>query len=206
MYWGRKIMYWRLLLLFLDEVQWLRSQKNIDTLKVAVIFVSVYLLSLQVLAKKVHTLYSLAVQQLSKQDHYDFGLRGLTSLLRYAGKKKRANPTFSDEEVVYFFDSNVFAGTVFVHLMLQRLSAKRFTRSKVVITTLPKLLPNFGYYQSGKITILLYTLTGALLYFWDSTLKPSLLSVKILQYHYIFFCANFTLWFHCQANYCSKTG
>ncbi|XP_066933177.1 dynein axonemal heavy chain 2-like [Clytia hemisphaerica] len=54
----------------------------------------------KVLAKKVHTLYSLAVQQLSKQDHYDFGLRGLTSLLRYAGKKKRANPTFTDEEVL----------------------------------------------------------------------------------------------------------
>ena len=53
----------------------------------------------KVLAKKVHALYCLAVQQLSKQDHYDFGLRGLTSLLRYAGKKKRANPTFSDEEV-----------------------------------------------------------------------------------------------------------
>lgn len=54
----------------------------------------------KILAKKVHTLYSLAVQQLSKQDHYDFGLRGLTSLLRYAGKKKRSNPTFSDEEVL----------------------------------------------------------------------------------------------------------
>ena len=53
----------------------------------------------QVLAKKVHTLYSLAVQQLSKQDHYDFGLRALTSVLRYAGKKKRAYPNMSDEEV-----------------------------------------------------------------------------------------------------------
>lgn len=51
------------------------------------------------LARKVHTLYSLAVQQLSKQDHYDFGLRALTSVLRYAGKKKRANPDMSDEEV-----------------------------------------------------------------------------------------------------------
>ncbi|XP_033636218.1 dynein heavy chain 2, axonemal-like isoform X2 [Asterias rubens] len=54
----------------------------------------------RVLAKKVHTLYSLAVQQLSKQDHYDFGLRALTSVLRYAGKKKRAAPTVSDEEIL----------------------------------------------------------------------------------------------------------
>lgn len=93
----------------------------------------VHLFSSQVLAKKVHTLYSLAVQQLSKQDHYDFGLRGLTSLLRYAGKKKRANPTFSDEEVVYLFDSNVFPGIILVQPMFQRHSAGRFP-SKVVIT------------------------------------------------------------------------
>ncbi|XP_041842513.1 dynein heavy chain 2, axonemal [Melanotaenia boesemani] len=52
------------------------------------------------LAKKVFTLYSLAVQQLSKQDHYDFGLRALTSLLRYAGKKRRSSPNFPDEEIL----------------------------------------------------------------------------------------------------------
>uniref|UniRef100_F1ST22 Dynein axonemal heavy chain 2 n=1 Tax=Sus scrofa TaxID=9823 RepID=F1ST22_PIG len=54
----------------------------------------------KVLAKKVYTLYSLAVQQLSRQDHYDFGLRALTSLLRYAGKKRRLQPGLSDEEVL----------------------------------------------------------------------------------------------------------
>ncbi|PIO34800.1 hypothetical protein AB205_0116410 [Aquarana catesbeiana] len=53
----------------------------------------------KLLAKKVYTLYSLAVQQLSKQDHYDFGLRALTSLLRYAGCKRRLHPDLSDEEV-----------------------------------------------------------------------------------------------------------
>ncbi|CDQ98475.1 unnamed protein product, partial [Oncorhynchus mykiss] len=56
--------------------------------------------SLQLLAKKVFTLYSLAVQQLSKQDHYDFGLRALTSLLRYAGKKRRVCPDVADEEIL----------------------------------------------------------------------------------------------------------
>lgn len=39
------------------------------------------------------------MQQLSRQDHYDFGLRALTSLLRYAGKKRRLQPDLSDEEV-----------------------------------------------------------------------------------------------------------
>ncbi|KAL0970220.1 hypothetical protein UPYG_G00238880 [Umbra pygmaea] len=54
----------------------------------------------KVLAKKVFTLYSLALQQLSKQDHYDFGLRALTSLLRYAGKKRRVCPDVADEEIL----------------------------------------------------------------------------------------------------------
>lgn len=53
------------------------------------------------LAKKVFTLYRLAVQQLSKQDHYDFGLRSMVALLRYAGKKRRLMPNTREEEVVY---------------------------------------------------------------------------------------------------------
>nr|CAD7438227.1 unnamed protein product [Timema bartmani] len=54
----------------------------------------------RLLAKKVFTLYSLAMQQLSKQDHYDFGLRGMVALLRYAGRKRRMYPTTNDEDVL----------------------------------------------------------------------------------------------------------
>ncbi|XP_072759448.1 dynein axonemal heavy chain 2 [Anoplolepis gracilipes] len=54
----------------------------------------------RMLARKVFTLYSLAQQQLSKQYHYDFGLRGIVTLARYAGKKKRLHPNLSDEEII----------------------------------------------------------------------------------------------------------
>ncbi|XP_037870398.1 dynein axonemal heavy chain 2 isoform X3 [Bombyx mori] len=51
-------------------------------------------------AKKVFTLYQLATQQLSKQDHYDFGLRSMVALLRYAGVKRRAYPHLPEQEMV----------------------------------------------------------------------------------------------------------
>ncbi|XP_063358685.1 dynein axonemal heavy chain 2 isoform X1 [Cydia amplana] len=51
-------------------------------------------------AKKVFTLYQLAMQQLSKQDHYDFGLRSMVALLRYAGVKRRAYPNLPEQEMV----------------------------------------------------------------------------------------------------------
>ena len=47
-----------------------------------------------------HTLYKLAVQQLSKQDHYDFGLRALVSVLLNAGRKRQAMPDSPQEEVL----------------------------------------------------------------------------------------------------------
>jgi dynein heavy chain len=52
------------------------------------------------LAKKTITLYGLMIQQLSKQDHYDYGLRNLKAVLNCAGALKRNDPLMNEEAIV----------------------------------------------------------------------------------------------------------
>ncbi|TPX70381.1 hypothetical protein SpCBS45565_g01824 [Spizellomyces sp. 'palustris'] len=52
------------------------------------------------LARKFNTLYKLNKELLSKQDHYDWGLRAIKSVLVVAGALKRADPNVPEEHVL----------------------------------------------------------------------------------------------------------
>jgi dynein heavy chain len=59
------------------------------------------------LAKKMVQLYKLSSEQLSKQDHYDFGMRAVKSVLVMAGKLRRKELDVP-EDVNFKFTSERF--------------------------------------------------------------------------------------------------
>ena len=66
----------------------------------------------QVLPKKMTVLYKLAREQLSKQYHYDFGLRALKAVLVMAGELKRGASELP--EVSFCLTENILFESTFV--------------------------------------------------------------------------------------------
>ncbi|KAI4587317.1 hypothetical protein MJG53_005104 [Ovis ammon polii x Ovis aries] len=56
--------------------------------------------SSKILARKMTQMYKLCSEQLSQQDHYDFGMRAVKSVLVMAGSLKRENPDLSEDVVL----------------------------------------------------------------------------------------------------------
>lgn len=54
----------------------------------------------RLLARKFITLYQLCRELLSNQDHYDWGLRAIKSVLVVAGKLKRGDPERAEDQVL----------------------------------------------------------------------------------------------------------
>ena len=61
------------------------------------------------LSNKMSQLYQLSSEQLSKQDHYDFGMRAVKSVLVAAGQLKRKEPETNEDLLLIraMRDSNV---------------------------------------------------------------------------------------------------
>jgi dynein axonemal heavy chain len=54
----------------------------------------------KLLSKKIVTIYNLMTQQLSKQDHYDYGLRAIKSVLTRAGSLRRSHEELSEDVIL----------------------------------------------------------------------------------------------------------
>ncbi|XP_059763861.1 dynein axonemal heavy chain 17 isoform X1 [Balaenoptera ricei] len=65
-----------------------------------IMLVSEGFLEARLLARKFITLYTLCRELLSKQDHYDWGLRAIKSVLVVAGSLKRGDPSRAEDQVL----------------------------------------------------------------------------------------------------------
>jgi dynein heavy chain len=88
------------------------------------------------LAKKMFTLYQMMMQQMSKQHHYDFGLRNIKSVLSCAGSLKRTEPD-SPEQILLMRAINDMNAPKWVSQDMPLYTALLVTSSLVVSCQFP---------------------------------------------------------------------
>ena len=90
--------------------------------------------SSRILARKMTQMYKLCSEQLSQQDHYDFGMRAVKSVLVMAGSLKRSNPDLGEDVVLIraLRDSNLpkflSEDTMLFRVSLQMTKSKIFRK------------------------------------------------------------------------------
>lgn len=86
-------------------------------------------LTAKVLAKKMTVLYKLAREQLSKQYHYDFGLRALKSVLVMAGDLKRGSPDLPEVNKMFYISQGKKLQCCY--LIFPMVNSKEFKQKKI---------------------------------------------------------------------------
>ena len=68
------------------------------------------------LSRKFITLYTLCKELLSKQDHYDWGLRAIKSVLVVAGGLKRAERDRPEDQVIIPLQNSLHSSSIFHYI------------------------------------------------------------------------------------------